>query len=97
MGDVMGTWTRSGRGLGMTPQDGMSEIDATAPLAEMQRLTDLRSITGTGVPDGIQPLRRGAGPRDQGIITAKKEKESWQQRQRAGCCSDRLIIRGEVV
>ena len=33
----------------MTPQDGMSEIDATAPLAEMQRLTDLRSITGTGV------------------------------------------------
>ncbi len=52
MGDVMSDLnTKRARVLGMEPQDGMSVINAQAPLAEMQHYAaDLRSITqGRGV------------------------------------------------
>ncbi len=46
-GDVMSDLnSRRAKVLGMTPEDGMSVIDAQAPLAEIQRYaTDLRSMT----------------------------------------------------
>ena len=52
VGDVIGDLnTKRAKVLGMTPDEGVSEIDALAPLSEMQRYsTDLRSITqGRGV------------------------------------------------
>jgi elongation factor G len=47
VGAVMGDLnTKRARVLGMLPENGISEIDATAPLAEVQRYsTDLRSLT----------------------------------------------------
>lgn len=47
MGDVVGELnTKRARVLGMSPEDGISVIEAQVPLAEVQRYsTDLRSIT----------------------------------------------------
>ena len=80
MGDVIGDLnSKRAKVLGMTPQDGLSEIEAQAPLAEMLRYsTDLRSITQGRGSFTLEFSHYEEVPAHiaQGVIAAaKKEKE----------------------